>query len=250
MSVYVPPTFKSAPEPFVDPLDPRNYPPGTVGIIAQEIARFTSFAHCMYAVMANLPPGSGEHTQCGSDICENMNMICRTHAEHGGDWLWVMGDDHYFPGQILLRQLALMYEHDLDILVPHCLKRNPGWEPVVYSHRDEDGWLHVAELPESGLVEVYAAGSAGMLIRSRVLEEIGSPWFTPGDERLSEDVLFCEKATAAGFKIHCAPELLLGHTALHVVWPAWHDGRWHIEHVHDQREVIPVRRLHEEFDVV
>jgi hypothetical protein len=231
-------------------LEPRFFPPGTVGITAGELSRFTSFSHAMYGVTANLPPGSGVHTQCGADICGNLNTICRRAEQFDGDWLWIMGDDHVFPGDILLRLLADMYGEDLDIVVPHCLKRNPGREPVVFSHRDDEGWLHVAELPERGLTKVHAAGSAGMLIRRRVLDAVGDPWFTPSAIGLAEDVLFCEKANALGFEVVCDPDILLGHTSIHTVWPSFKDGRWHVDLIHDHRETVFMRRIHEDFDLV
>lgn len=223
--------------------DPRQFPPGTVGVTAAETARFTSFTHSLAGVTAALPPGSGLVLQCSVDVCGNLNSIMRNYR---GEWVWIMGDDHVFGQDILLRLLA----HDVDVVVPHCLKRVPGWEPVVYSHQDEDGWYHIAELPESGLTKVWAAGSAGMLVKREVIEAVGDPWFTPSPVGLGEDLEFCRKVREAGFDIHCDPTIMLGHTSLHTVWPEYRNGRWHVSLLHDQKVAVPITRLMDEYEPI
>lgn len=227
--------------------DPRRFPPGTVGVTAAEIARFTSFTHSLAGVTAALPPGSGLILQCSVDICGNLNTICRNYR---GEWVWIMGDDHVFDQGILLRLLEHLEKPGVDVVVPHCLKRTPGWEPVVFSHQDDDGWYHIAELPPRGLTQVHAAGSAGMLISRRVLEAVGDPWFTPSQVGLGEDLEFCRKVREAGFGIHCDPEILLGHTSLHTVWPEYRNGRWHVSLLHDQKVSVPITRLHDDYEPI
>jgi hypothetical protein len=63
-------------------------------------------------------------------------------------------------------------------------------------------------MPDStGLEEVESIGMGVMLISRKVFEKLSEPWFeTPWrtDKRgyIGEDVFFCRKATAAGFKIY------------------------------------------------
>jgi hypothetical protein len=202
-----------------------------VGVTSGELARFSSFTTSLIGVMGTLPPGSGMVWAKGVDVSGNCNQLCRKTLAGNYGWLWVMGDDHDFPPDTVLRLL----EHDVDVIVPHCLKRYPPWTPVVFSHQNDDDAYVVADLPESGLVEIHAAGSAGMLIRREVLEAIGDPWFTPSPDAagLNEDLHFCQKAREAGFRIWCDPEIPLGHIALHTVAPKWEGGQWHPEIVHD-----------------
>jgi len=119
--------------------------------------------------------------------------------------------------------------------------------PVVFDRQDDAGNYVAAELPapDEGLVEIHAAGSAGMLVRERVLAALDDPWFAPGPgaEGLNEDLEFCRKVRAAGFQIWCDPGALLGHIAIHSVWPRWDGGRWHLGLLHDQETWIPVQRL-------
>jgi hypothetical protein len=200
-------------------------PPGTVGVIGGDLGRFAAFNISMWGVIAHLPMGSNARYARGVDVSGNCNSIIRDFV---GEWVWMMGDDHYFAPDILLRLL----EHDVDVVVPHCLKRTPPWPAVVYSHQDEDGWYHTAKLPKEGLTEIYAAGSAGMLIRRRVLEALEDPWFRPAPdaEGLNEDLYFCQKVREAGFKIYCDPAIPLGHIATYNIFPKWHNDEvgWNV----------------------
>lgn len=194
-----------------------------VGVLSNELARFSAFFQSLLGVMGCLPPGSGLGWAKGVNIPKACNSLATQMLSGSYGWLWVMGDDHAFEPDIVARLL----EHDVDIVAPHCLKRYPPWEPVLYD-REGDMYVH-PQLPESGLTEVHAAGSAGMLIKRRVLETVEAPWF----EGRNEDIGFCEKARAAGFDIYCDPEILLGHITLATVQPTWADGQWHPEMVHD-----------------
>jgi hypothetical protein len=60
-----------------------------------------------------------------------------------------------------------------------------------------------------------------MLVRRDVLEAVGYPWFLNSDR--SEDIVFCEKARAAGFTVHANVACRLGHILTAVVTPG-HDG--------------------------
>jgi hypothetical protein len=213
----------------------RNGGPPTggvmIGITSGEFSRFSSFATALIGVMGRMPPGSGLTWAKGVDVSGNCNELCRATLAGSYQWLWVMGDDHTFPNDTVTRLMG----HDVDVIVPHCLKRYPPWMPVVFSHRNDDGDYVAALLPQRGMVEIHAAGSAGMLIRRHVLEAVGDPWFTPSPDAagLNEDLHFCEKVREAGFRIWCDPEITLGHIALHTVTPEWQNGQWHPAVDHD-----------------
>jgi hypothetical protein len=239
----VPGTYKSRPLERIPGTDvplPTNFPPGTVGVVAGPQARFTAFSNAMYGIISLLPPHA-RICQTGSvDVSGNCNMIVRQTLEYSDhDWCFIMGDDHEFANSLLLLLLEGLYSSDdVDVLVPHCLKRTPPWTPVVYSHQNEDGWYVAADLPRKGLTQIHAAGSAGMLIRRRVLEALDDPWFQPAPDAagLNEDLYFCQKVREAGFNIYCDPALILGHIAQHTVEPAWNEeaGEWFTGYVFDQ----------------
>ena len=210
-----------------------------VGVISGELSRFSSFSQALLGVMGTLTEGSGLVWAKGVDVPGNCNELCRHLLKGSYSHLWVMGDDHTFEPDIVMRLL----EHDADVIVPHCLKRYPPWPAVVYSHQNEDGDFVRADLPESGPVEIWAAGSAGMLISRQVVAALTDPWFQskPGGAGLNEDLYFCEKVRGAGFRIMCDPAVPLGHIALHTVRPVWDDGSWHTQVDHDGRVAVTYR---------
>lgn len=212
-----------------------NPPPGTIGILSGDLSRYTDFWLALRRVLR--PEGSEFLSAQGSDIVVNMNNMVELME---GEWLWILGDDHVFDQNILIRLLS----HDTDVVVPLCLKRSPPYHPVVYKCQDENG-SHVTEmeLPAHGLHEVWAAGTAGMLVRKRVLDAIPRPVFTTanGSGTISEDLMFCRKIRDAGFKIHVDVDAKMGHISNMVVWPEHLEDAWHIVLELGNGVVMPIR---------
>lgn len=218
---------------------PRIRGGGTIGVIASDLARYSDF--CLAMSILAKPPETRIIWTKTTDVVGNANAICRKMM---GEWVWIMGDDHVFNPDILLRLL----EHEVDIVVPLVFTRTPPYKPVVMSAphgSDEQGHLEyeVAWLPGEGLHEVYAAGSAGMLIRRHVLEAIGDPWFATDGRGLNEDLTFCAKAREAGAKIYCDVDVQMGHIAPHTVWPEHRDGGWQPNLVLDPQTVVPLKNV-------
>lgn len=211
-----------------------------VGVLSNELARFSGFFQSLLGVMGNLPPGSGLGWAKGVNIPKACNSLVEQMLGGPYGWLWVMGDDHTFEPDIAVRLL----EHDVDVIVPHCLKRYPPWMSVVFESQDDDGYYVPADLPEESLTEIHAAGSAGMLIRRRVLETLANPWFAPSPDAggLNEDLHFCQKAREAGFQLWCDPSVILGHITLATVKPTWSEGQWHPAMVHDGQVEVRYNR--------
>lgn len=194
---------------------------GLVGIIANDSARYSLFSSCVTELL--VPPGTRKDWAIGGDWCGARNDLAQRVLDGGFEWLWFMDDDHAFaPG--LLEGLL---RHDLPLVVPVCLTRVAPFVPVTYTKKiAKNLYLPIAlpEHPEDGLVRLEAGGCAGMLIRREVIEAIEPPWFEYTDR--SEDLVFCEKAKAAGFEIYCDLSARLGHITTAVVWPAISDGEW------------------------
>lgn len=170
-----------------------------------------------------------------ADVVGNCNSIIRGSR---GRHVWIMGDDHTFDPDVLLRLMA----HPVDVVVPLCMKRTPPYDPVVYSHQNELGEYVGAELPEHGLVEVHAAGSAGMLVSPRAIDMVGDPWFE-SHGGLNEDLTFCAKLRDAGFQIWCDTDTTISHLSEYAVWPEWRGGAWHVGLELAPRIVMPVDRI-------
>jgi len=196
---------------------------GIVGIIANDFARVSIFTACVFKL--EVPDGWKKEMLIGGDWCGARNDLCQQTLRDGHSHLWFMDDDHAFPPQMLHKLLA----HDKPLVSPICLTRVHPFKPVQYTERNEDNDLQYLPIPLSkantdGLVEIQAGGCAGMLIRRDVLEAIEPPWFEYADR--SEDIIFCEKAKAAGFDLYADLSLRLGHVTTAVVWPAVDGDRW------------------------
>lgn len=194
---------------------------GTIGLLTQPLARYTDF---WLSDKALIRPASTKFVNMqGMDVTGAYNRIVDAMA---GDWLFIMGDDHTFAPDLLINLIA----HEVDVVVPLVLKKDAPFDPVVYEGEEtgEDGLTYhrVARLPLTGLHEIYAAGSAGMLIRKHVLDAIEKPVFTTSDGMQNEDLLFCRKVREAGFKIWCDVENKMGHIGVHTAYPFWQGDRW------------------------
>ena len=128
-----------------------------------------------------------------ADLClEAMREDC-THV-------LFIDSDMTFPQDMVGRLLA----HDKDVIATNCARRRMPTGPTA---RGLNGEL-IYSMPDStGLEEVESIGMGVMLISRKVFENLSEPWFeTPWrtDKRgyIGEDVFFCRKATAAGFKIY------------------------------------------------
>ena len=193
----------------------QAHPPGAICIASGELARFPHFTHSMLHLLR--PHASTIEMHCGLNVAANFNAgIRRTLANPDLQWVWIMGDDHEFEATTLLRLL----DRQVDVLVPLCVRRQPPFIPVLFREPESDTPIgqfppfHWHQLPSTGLLEVYTAGSAGMLIRRSVLERIGDPWFEMGQmgkDLTNEDTYFCKKVQDCGIKIYADMDVQLDH---------------------------------------
>lgn len=162
----------------------------------------------------------------GSDITGNFNRAIEMMRPQD-EWVWIMGDDHVWDEFLLLQ----LIQHDLDVVVPNVVEKQAPFKPVVYSGIDgksPEGFDYhvVARLPATGVHEVFAAGSAGMLIRRHVIDALERPVFQTSGHYQNEDLNLCRKIREAGFKIHCDVDARMGHIGLMNVVPMWAGERW------------------------
>ena len=123
-----------------------------------------------------------------------------------GEWLFLMDDDHRFDDDLVMKLL----DHDLDVVTAITTKKFPPYAPVLYKDDKEP----IDLTGKSGLVEVYACGKPGMLIRRHVLEDIPDPWCEYQDSEMgAEDFDLCAKIRKAGYTIHADLDIPLGHMA-------------------------------------
>ncbi len=201
-----------------------DHPPGTIIIASGELSRYPAFAHSLVDLLR--PKGTHMEWCVGLNVAANFNLGARHMI---GEWIWIMGDDHEFEPTTLMRLL----ERDVDVVVPLVVRRQPPFIPVVFKSADHitptehrpGGFppYHWSEIPLHGLMEVKVAGSAGMLIRKRVLDALPRPLFETGKhgaDSTNEDTYLSKKIQDAGFKIHVDADVQMGHWTPMALWPA------------------------------
>lgn len=207
----------------------RKHPPGSVIVPIGDQLRYPEFVADLFNLTT--PPGSKVDMRRSASVTDNLNMALREMPDHH-EWAFFLGDDHRFPGDLLVQLLDL----DVDVVVPLGVKRTPPYsltiareESVFHDerlNRDYPGWLpyQLHEVPGE-LFTVLASGSAGMLVRRNVLDTVGFPYFESTDGvYLNEDFEFCRKIRGLGFDIWCDPSALLGHIGQAWLFPTWRDG--------------------------
>jgi hypothetical protein len=219
----------------------ESLPKGLFAVLCNENARYTAFSSAMTSLI--LPQGSRISWHTGCYVVDSSNRAVMG-LNTDEDWVCFMGDDHVFSPFFMLQLLGAMYKDDLDIIVPTCFRRSFPPVPVIYTwaedaaERKEQGgrkaWypLDMDEYPDGGVVEVDAAGSAGMIVRQRVfkkmIDEDMIPFFELGVGQWGEDLHFCWKAKELGFKIHAHLDVPLGHLVNTALWPVRNEktGEW------------------------
>jgi hypothetical protein len=145
--------------------------------------------------------------------------------------------DMRFPQDMIGRLL----KHDLDIVATNCARRRMPTGPTAQLYKENGDRELVWTMPDStGLQEVGSVGMGVMLIKANVFAALSEPWFeTPWrhDKRgyIGEDVFFCQKAAAAGFKIHIDHDVSkeIGHIG---TFEFKHDHTWVMRDLEEQEK--------------
>ena len=204
-----------------------THPEGTVGVIIGPLARYRAMFTSLETL--KVPKGTNLIFAEGVDIARNCNLLVETMTGH---WLWLMGDDHRFQPDLLMNLL----ERKVEIVAPVVCVRGKPFNTVAYKTAIVGGHENTRytcqllndEQPQGGLIEVAATGSAGMLIRKWVFDNLPKPFF--GYTRhTSEDIGFCLNATASGWKIYLDLEQTMSHITPCDLEPVKDkNGKWRI----------------------
>ena len=139
--------------------------------------------------------------------------------------LWI-DDDMIFRSDAVPKLIA----HDLPIVGGLCFNRHHPYNPVLLYDPpkgcEDAGFLFRYEWPQPpGLLEVDATGAAFLLTKREVFEKIAENLkpdegpFTQGG--WGEDVSFCRRARAAGYKVMVDTSIEIGHVGEVVVAEAF-----------------------------
>ena len=148
----------------------------------------------------------------GYNIDQVRNLIADW-VVRGFDYLFSVDSDIAFPPDTLKRLLS----HNKDMVSGLYIQRKPGQHILeVYEHNGYGGVTNIPyeKITGRGLVEIASCGFGCVLVKAEVMRAIPYPHFKYHSaidhaNTISEDVDFCKKALAKGFKmwadteIHC-----------------------------------------------
>ena len=150
----------------------------------------------------------------GYNIDQVRNLIADW-VVRGYDYLFSVDSDIAFASDTLKRLLA----HDVDMASGLYIQRKPGQHILeVYEHNAQGGVNNIPyeKIKGRGLVEIASCGFGCVLVKGEVMRAIPYPHFvyhSAIDHRntVSEDVDFCKKALAKGFKIWADTDIQCRH---------------------------------------
>ena len=134
--------------------------------------------------------------------------------------LFFMDSDMVFPDGTLKRLLS----HDVDIVGGFYVRKRNGFFPNAFLLGERPRNKYVTEWV-TDFKEVEGIGTGCLLIKRAVFESIKCPWFEykwngePTGKMITEDLIFCDKAKNAGFKIYCDGKIRCGHVGSTILWP-------------------------------
>jgi hypothetical protein len=144
------------------------------------------------------------------------NSIVDTALSHNCTHLLFLDTDMTFPIDTISRLLA----HDVDIVGGLYFERYDPYRPAVF-WKDSDGdYALKSTLPKDELVACDAIGTGCLLIKTSVFSKLAKPYFeyrlgsygiTKTEKFFSEDIVFSEACSAAGYNIFCDMSVKCGH---------------------------------------
>jgi hypothetical protein len=119
----------------------------------------------------------------------------------GIDYLLLMDDDMVVPRGTLDHLLR----RNVDIISPIFFRSQPPIDPLIYTFDKFGDRAPYYDYPKSSLFETPGGNGTGvMLIKAEVLKALDTPiWRGKVHEEIAEDIDFCDRARAAGFKTWC-----------------------------------------------
>jgi GT2 family glycosyltransferase len=143
----------------------------------------------------------------------------KTFLQGDYDALLFVDSDMVVPPDMLTR----LIDADKDIVSALAFRRTPGYEPCIFKECNEQDAKFYLDYPK-GLIEIEGVGMACTLIKRKVFETVPEPWYFP-HKILGEDLSFCVRSRAEGFKIYCDTTLICGHVGIKTIGEA-HYLKW------------------------
>lgn len=162
-----------------------------------------------------IPQGVATHLEAfyGYNIDQVRNLICYYAIQNRFDYVLFVDSDMILPADTLERLMAA----NMDIVTGIYIQRKPG-QRITEVHVDGKNVTDPKFFEGKKVVQADSVGFGCVLIRTKVLADVGYPQFVYKDtidfrDTVSEDAYFCAKARSKGYKINVLTDLLFEHIA-------------------------------------
>ena len=166
-----------------------------------------------------IPDNVNTYFECfyGYNIDQVRNLIAYYTINNNFDYVFCVDSDIVLPEDTLEKLLS----HNLDIVTGVYIQRKPDvCIPEIYIKNEYGGVVNIDSnlLIEDKLMEIAGCGFGCVLIKRKVLEDIGYPQFEYHSsidfkDTVSEDIDFCTKAINKGYKIFVDTSIKCEHIA-------------------------------------
>lgn len=170
------------------------------------------------------PVGSIQHAFLSCSLVYKARTdLGQTAVTEGSDFVLWLDSDVVFPSDLLIDMMADMEGRDMVCGI--CHMRRPPFKPVIWkklrqgltpAENESEDW---DDYPRDRIFEVEGCGFGAVMMRTEVLKTVIDRYHElfaplPG---YGEDLSFCVRARACGYKIHCDPRIQIGHKAATIV---------------------------------
>ena len=153
----------------------------------------------------------------GSLVYDSRNHLAEKAIASKADYTFWIDSDMVFMPDTLKIMIDELEQNNLNMLTGVYYRRRPPYTTVIYEEFALRGGViarEYADVPtENGIIEVDGCGFGCVLMKTDILMNVlvshGS-FFSPL-MNVGEDLSFCWRVRKCGFKIHCDPNLILGH---------------------------------------
>jgi len=138
----------------------------------------------------------------GKEVGEARNWLVEQAKRQQSKYIWFIDDDTAPPRQSIKR-LVKVLEEDPEVMVCagiYCSKTQDN-EPLVFKHSLEGAYWN---WKEGDVFDCRGIGTGCMLIRMSVFDHLEKPYFKTIDSEdflQTDDIYFCDKVIAAGYKV-------------------------------------------------
>ncbi len=199
-------------------VDLREFPPGMIGIPAADWVWTQAIISAYDLYDCGSPPGSIlTVNRSGTTIAEKRNQIIDDFLTDSRlQWVLFLDSDMQPEHNTLSRLL----QRDEPIVSALYFRRLIPYAPE-FGRVDDDGKVLCATssyaTDETPLREVGWVGAGCLVVQRNVFTVLKRPWFQGIKGDVNQDVYFCQKARAGGFRILVDTNTVVGHVGVQSV---------------------------------